>query len=274
MGKKDVKFQSEESEIVEGLKSYWKDRSPSYSAQNVEEMNNWKRKAWCNLILTYAPKKEVLRVLDVGTGPGFFAMTLALEGHKVTAVDITEHMLEHAAANAKAYGANVRFVLHRGETLPFEDGVFDLIVSRNVIWNLEYPIEALMEWQRVLAPGGRMVYFDANWYLYLFDDAVAEKKKKLYQALRDKYPERKKSGDLKPQRTRDLEQIALTLPMSKVNRPAWDKDFLESIGMQIIHVIEDIGCDVQSEEEWAFNQANPMFMVCAEKGMAEVKDEK
>ena len=98
MGKKDVKFQSEESEIVEGLKSYWKDRSPSYSAQNVEEMNNWKRKAWCNLILTYAPKKEVLRVLDVGTGPGFFAMTLALEGHKVTAVDITEHMLEHAAA--------------------------------------------------------------------------------------------------------------------------------------------------------------------------------
>ena len=87
--------------------------------------NNWKRKAWRDLILAYAPEKEVLRVLDVGTGPGFFAMTLALEGHEVTAVDLTEQMLEHAAANAKAYGADVRFVLHRGENLPFEDGAFD-----------------------------------------------------------------------------------------------------------------------------------------------------
>ena len=53
---------------------------------------------------------------------------------------------------------------------------FDLIVSRNVIWNLEYPKEALAEWARVLAPGGRMVYFDANWYLYLYDEELRAKK--------------------------------------------------------------------------------------------------
>lgn len=68
--------QNEDSDIIYGLKSYWKDRSTSYSVQNVDEMNNWKRDAWRNLILQYAPKKEILRVLDVGTGPGFFAMNL------------------------------------------------------------------------------------------------------------------------------------------------------------------------------------------------------
>lgn len=257
--------QNEDSDIIYGLKSYWRDRSTSYSIQNVDEMNNWKRDAWRNLILQYAPKKEILRVLDVGTGPGFFAMNLALAGHTVTAIDITEQMLEHAAANAKAYGADVNFVLNRGEKLPFEDNSFDLIVNRNVIWNLEYPEEALKEWQRVLSPGGRMVYFDANWYLYLFDENVAERKQKLYKELRKKYPHRKTAGDLKPQRAKDLEQIAFSLPLSKVNRPAWDREFLISIGMEIIHVIEDIGCEVQTEEDWECNQANPMFMVCAEK---------
>lgn len=54
------------------------------------------------------------------------------------------------------------FVLHRGEFLPFKDGSFDLIVSRNVIWNLEYPEQALEEWERVLAPGGRMIYFECQ----------------------------------------------------------------------------------------------------------------
>ena len=78
----------------------------------------------------------------VGTGPGFFAINLALAGHEVTAVDVTEHMIWHARQNAESYGANVTFLVQRGEFLPFEDGSFDLIVSRNVIWNLEYPEEA------------------------------------------------------------------------------------------------------------------------------------
>lgn len=33
------------SAVLKELQSYWTDRSPSYSAQNVAEMNNWKRMA-------------------------------------------------------------------------------------------------------------------------------------------------------------------------------------------------------------------------------------
>ena len=156
--------------VLEGLKSYWGVRSESYSRQNIEELNNWKRDAWRNLILQHAPAKESVKILDVGTGPGFFAINLALAGHQVCAVDVTEEMLVHARENAEAYGAKAEFVLYDGEHLPFADESFDLVVSRNVLWNLEKPEEALREWKRVLTPGGRMVYFDANWYLYLFDE--------------------------------------------------------------------------------------------------------
>ncbi len=255
----------EQTGTLDGLKSYWTDRAHSYSAQNVAEMNDWRRAAWRELILRQAPKKERLRVLDVGTGPGFFAMTLALAGHDVTAVDVTEHMLWHAADNARAYGAEVNFVLHRGESLPFDDGSFDLVVSRNVLWNLEYPEQALSEWARVLAPGGRTVYFDANWYLYLFDEELRRRRDAVRAAFRKKRPDFTGAGDLGENRLRELEQIAYTLPLSRVVRPAWDVSALERAGLRVVRVIEDIGMNVTDPSEWECDTATPMFLVCAEK---------
>ena len=101
---------AEQITVLEDLTDYWTDRAHSYSAQNLAEMNDWRRDAWRELILEHAPKKECLRILDVGTGPGFFAINLALAGHKVTAIDVTEHMIWHAKRNAKSYGAEV--ILH------------------------------------------------------------------------------------------------------------------------------------------------------------------
>ena len=48
--------------------------------------------------------------------------------------------------------------------LRFADNTFDMIVSRNVTWNLEHPDRAYYEWMRVLKPGGVLLNFDASWY--------------------------------------------------------------------------------------------------------------
>ena len=262
-----MQLQEERSKMLEGLTGYWSDRAHSYSAQNIEEMNDWRRLAWRELILTHAPKKECLRVLDVGTGPGFFAMNLALAGHEVTAVDVTEHMLWHARANAEAYGADVRFVLHRGEFLPFEDESFDLIVSRNVLWNLEYPENALSEWARVLVPGGRMVYFDANWYLYLFDEELKKERDEKKAWFYARYPDLKNAWSLGPKRTAELEELALSLPLSKERRPDWDRRILENLGLSVCEILEKAGRDVQLPVEFERDDPTQMFMVCAEKGV-------
>ena len=255
-----------ETETLKMLTSYWTERAHSYSEQNIEEMNDWRREAWRELILANAPKKERLRVLDVGTGPGFFAMNLALAGHEVTAVDVTEHMIYHAASNAKAYGAQVNFILHRGEFLPFEDSSFDLVVSRNVLWNLEYPEQALSEWTRVLAPGGRMVYFDANWYLYLFDEKLREKRETLRSEFRERHPELEgRTWDLGPKRAAELERTALSLPLSRQRRPEWDRRILEGLGLRMVRIAERIGMAVQDPVELERDEPTPLFMVCAEK---------
>ena len=256
---------TDQDTILDELTSYWTDRAHSYSAQNLAEMNDWRREAWRNLILSYAPQKRHLRILDVGTGPGFFAINLALAGHEVTAVDATAEMLEYAEQNAKSYGAEVSFILHRGEFLPFEDDSFDLIVSRNVVWNLEYPDKALAEWSRVLALGGRMVYFDANWYLYLYDEELREKKRTAEQTFRAKHPVHNYAGDLPKSRVKELEKTAYSLPLSRERRPAWDRAVLERLGMQIEKILDDIGPGVQDPMDRERDYPIRTFMVCAEK---------
>lgn len=255
----------EEAQLVEGLTSYWSDRSSSYSDQNVEEMNNWKKEVWRELILKYAPDKKCLRVLDVGTGPGFFAMNLALAGHEVTAVDITEDMLAHARQNAKAYGAKVNYMLYDGIHLPLEDESIDLIVNRNVLWNMLAPEAVMKEWKRVLSIGGRMVYFDANWYLYLFDEKARQAKYDYEAEMALKHPEFNPSGSLSRQRVKDLERLAWDLPLSDKVRPQWDIDLLEGMGMKMIHVRESVDDLIYTETEKDYYKLTPLFLVSAEK---------
>ena len=86
----------------------------------------------------------VLSVLDIGTGSGCIAITLALEMPKaeVTAWDISNEALKIAQKNAKTLGANVCFerqdilnistdssLLTPDSSLPTPDSSYDLIVS-------------------------------------------------------------------------------------------------------------------------------------------------
>lgn len=49
-------------------------------------------------------------VLDIGTGSGCIAITLALDGYRVTAIDVSEEALSIARKNAERLGADVEFV--------------------------------------------------------------------------------------------------------------------------------------------------------------------
>ncbi len=142
------------------VKRYWDWRSSSYLVdQSAELAERWQ--ALLGRLVADVPGK---RALDVGTGRGELARYLAQSGWEVTAVDLSPRMLAFARKEARHRGLSIRFQPGDAERLPFADGSFQVVVSRNLLWTLPHPLQALREWRRVLQPGGRLVLSDGWWH--------------------------------------------------------------------------------------------------------------
>lgn len=118
---------------------------------------------WFQELEKHLPENGKLKVLDVGTGTGFFAVLLAQAGHRVEGVDLTPAMLEEARALAAQRGLDITFREMDAQTLDYEDGCFDAVISRNLTWTLPDPERAYGQWFRVLKPGGVLLNFDADY---------------------------------------------------------------------------------------------------------------
>lgn len=95
-------------------------------------------------------------VLDDGCGIGLYAAKLADLGGTVYGLEF-----DHAQAVAAATRAD-RILRGAGETLPFPDETFDLILSHEVIEHVADDRRAVAEMARVLKPGGRLALFCPN----------------------------------------------------------------------------------------------------------------
>ena len=94
------------SDLKNEIHDYWTNRARGYSEYNQQEMADARRMMWRDKLLSLLreafPEREPgeIKILDVGTGPGFFAILLAEAGYQVTAIDYTEEMLREAQQNA------------------------------------------------------------------------------------------------------------------------------------------------------------------------------
>ena len=263
--KKKKEAEDMEQELLQEIASYWGTRAEGYSEVNEKELAGSQREAWLHVLEEQFPEKEEMKILDIGTGPGFFPMILSEAGYTVTAVDYTEEMLEKAKENLgkyTKYGLE-RVTLQRmdAQNLEFADETFDVVISRNLTWNLEKPEQAYQEWMRVLKPGGVLLNFDANWYGYLYD----EEKKEAYEADRKKVEEQQLDDHYLCTDIDRMENIARQVPLSAMERPAWDTKVLESLGVCSIQTDSEIWKRVWSEEERLIYASTPMFLVRAEK---------
>jgi ubiquinone/menaquinone biosynthesis C-methylase UbiE len=100
------------------------------------------------------------RSLEIGAGTGYFTLNLLRAGlvGEATCSDISPGMLRTLSANAQRLGLSVRTEPANAERLPFADASFDLVLGHAVLHHIPDLDRALGEFERVLAPGGTIVF--------------------------------------------------------------------------------------------------------------------
>jgi demethylmenaquinone methyltransferase/2-methoxy-6-polyprenyl-1,4-benzoquinol methylase len=96
------------------------------------------------------------RVLDVGCGTGFATEGLLGRTDDVHGLDQSIHQMEKAF---EKFGKRDRVKFYRGdaERLPFKDGSFDVVWSSGSIEYWPNPVDALVEFRRVVKPGNQVL---------------------------------------------------------------------------------------------------------------------
>jgi pimeloyl-CoA biosynthesis protein BioC len=94
------------------------------------------------------------QVLDAGCGPGSNSRYWRAAGSRVTAIDLSEQMLDEARQQQSAD----RYLAADIEAIPLADAQFDLVWSHLAVqWCSSLP-QALSELYRVARPGGKVAF--------------------------------------------------------------------------------------------------------------------
>ena len=103
--------------------------------------------------------KNNANVLDVGCFCGNNLLPFASKGGNCYGVDIHEDIVEKADYIFKQKGFNGNFSKGSNTLIPYPDATFDLLLSVNTIHyesSRQAVKEAILEFKRVLKPGGRL----------------------------------------------------------------------------------------------------------------------
>ncbi len=120
--------------------------------------------------------------LDVATGGGHTAISLAKRVEQVVAIDITPEMLAEAEkASSLEDISNITFRAEDVHNLNIPDCQFDIVTSRFAAHHFSDVKKALQEMCRVLKPGGKLYILDCS----VFDGVEPEKEINRIELLRD-----------------------------------------------------------------------------------------
>jgi SAM-dependent methyltransferase len=96
------------------------------------------------------------RILDLCTGTGWTSRLVAQRGALVIGADIATDLLDAARVNAAAAKLPIDYRIGDAESLPFDDGSFDAVVSTYGIMFATRQEAAAAELARVVRKGGRI----------------------------------------------------------------------------------------------------------------------
>ncbi|MBR1497090.1 MAG: methyltransferase domain-containing protein [Oscillospiraceae bacterium] len=239
--------------IKQRITRYWSQRAEAFQTQRIREFGDEKHARWLRELGRYIPGGRPLRVLDLGTGTGFFAFVLAAKGHEATGIDLTPDMIERARETAEILGLDADFFVMDAEQPEFEPESFDLLVTRNLSWTLPHLGKAYREWYKLLKPGGVLVNFDAD-YCRALEEGQDEGELPANHAHKLVDPALQKEND----------DISMELFAYQMPRPQWDVQLLIEAGFERVSVDMGVYRRVYREIDEFYNPT-PIFAIAAYK---------
>lgn len=230
--------------LTRRIETYWDGRSADFSRTRRLELDSIDGAAWRSIFKKNLPVGK-LKILDVGTGAGFFAAILSSLGHEVTGIDMSAKMLGEADKNLRELKLSADFRKMNAQALDFKDETFDAVVTRNLTWTLPDVKTAYREWKRVLKVGGVLMNFDSDYGDKIFSDDVCNEIEVTDAMLSE------------------CDAIKNSLTISTRRRPMWDAGFLEGLNFSV-RLDEDISHVVHRDSRCVYDSV-PLFAIHAVK---------
>jgi SAM-dependent methyltransferase len=149
-----------------------------YDQLGAEGLAARTRPTWDAQILSSLGKllPPAQHILDAGCGYGRITIPLALAGHQMTGLDVSETLLSDARDRAHRQQASIQWVQESMCRVPLGDRSFDIVLC---LWSAfhelleeEKQLRAIQEFHRVLRPGGWCLIEGAT-YRLATDDEIA-----------------------------------------------------------------------------------------------------
>ena len=231
--------------IESRIQKYWDARSENFGKVRRLELSGTSSKVWEEFLTADLPA-GTLKILDVGTGAGFFAAILSRLGYKVTGVDMSPKMIDNAKKLLNELELDAEFFVMDAQKLNFDDATFDAVVTRNLTWTLPDVMAAYREWNRVLKVGGVLINFDSDYGEIKFNRVVSGIGDEVTDKMLD-----------------ECTAIKNSLRISTHTRPQFDVEFLTRLGFKV-DCDFDISAKVHVDKNIPYD-STPLFKICAKK---------
>jgi SAM-dependent methyltransferase len=100
------------------------------------------------------------KLLDLGAGLGESSVYFALQGARVTTVDISRQMVEMALNLGKKFGVSIEGIVSSAEDLELPASTYDIIYVANTIHHVHNRSALFKQMSNALKPGGMFFSYD------------------------------------------------------------------------------------------------------------------
>jgi SAM-dependent methyltransferase len=117
---------------------------------------------YLRLLCKGRPINSTTRVLEVGTGTGWFPILCKMRGVPCKGLEISTQLIEHAREIGRSYGAEPDIELGNVEDSEIGFECYDAIVAVCVFEHVEHWQKGLQKLYTALKPGGAMLFMSTN----------------------------------------------------------------------------------------------------------------